>query len=587
MLRLVIIPIFLWLNISYAQDTITTPQANFDDKIKELRNESGIFPVIIDNDTVFSVVEKVNSNSKAEQALLCQKRIIEVLQRDLYYKDSIAVRDSSNYILITYSGNTIVEFSDITANKLNSSKSEISEKYIEKFGNYLDRIQPEVLLEKLWRVLIDIAIYIASLLILKFIYRYVVKWLRKNDHLIYKITTKLKIYRLKEEDKDKAVNNFLKIIKSTYWIIIGLFTYIMVPVILSVFHFTKSIGDKMFGYVLDPFLSFIYQFVDYIPTMIKIVVILFIFRATIKLVNYFFREIENGNIYLAGFYKEWATPTSNIVKIFIYAFLIVIIFPLLPGSGSEVFKGVSMFLGLILSLGSTSVISNALSGLIMTYMRPFKIGDRIEADSVVGIVVQKNLLITRVRTPKNVIITIPNAKILSGHSKNFTTAAERSNLIIHSSITIGYDVDWRIVHKLLIAASKNTAGTIEQSGKEAFVLQKSLDDFYVSYEVNAYISQADKYLSIQSDLFRNILDEFNKAGVEIMSPHYQANRKGEEITTHELIVESENNDTKQDDNTPLDINEKINKKAEEQEKFNKEAEENKNNDKQTGDNTSK
>ncbi len=559
----IILFLLLFLNIlSFSQDTIKTDDIH--QTINNLIDDNEAYPVVINNDTIFNIYESVFLSSKTEYVKTCKNRLNEILLHDIYYQDSIHIKDSLNYIQVAYSGNTIVEFSKITAGKLGASRSKIAEKYKEKIWEYLGRVQPGILWNKLWRVLIYLGIYIVSLLMLRFVFRFIKKWLTTNSDFLYKISTKLKIYRLKEEDKDRVVTNFMKLVKGVYWILIVFFTYIMVPGILKVFYFTRAIGDRMFGYILDPLLSFIHDFIAYIPTMIKIIVVLFIFRFFIKLLNYFFNEIEQGNIQISGFYKEWSTPTSNIIKIFVYAFLLVIIFPLLPGSGSEVFKGVSMFLGLILSLGSTSVISNALSGLIMTYMRPFKIGDRIEADNVIGVVVQKNLLITRVRTPKNVIITIPNAKILSGHSKNFTTAAERNNLIIHSTVTIGYDVDWRIVHKLLVAASKKTSGLITQSGKEAFVLQTSLDDYYVAYEINAYTAQADKYVTIQSNLHSNILDEFNAAGVEIISPHYRANRSGDENTVHSIPDESINKHEEKE--SVMDINEKIAKKQEEIEK---------------------
>ena len=547
-LKLLIISIF-FIQFVYAQDSTDVEDKSIIDKITddtytkdtiiskkeiktigELYRNKKAFPVVIDGDTIFNTFEQGPLTSISDHAKLCRRRLQELLKQDVFYRDSIAVKDSADFFLVTYSGSTIIEFGEKTNTYFHKDPSYIGDTYMKELGDYLEYREPGSLWKKLMKVLIYIAIYIGSFILMKFIYHRIIKWVNANDQIIYTITRKLKIYSIKEEDKLKAVDNFLLLIKWLYWAIIAFYTYMILPTIFSVFYFTKSIGDKMFGYVFDPFMSFIHSFIDYIPNFINIVVILFIFKVFIKAVNFIFSEIERGNINVNGFYTEWAKPTGNIVKLFLYAFLVTIIFPLLPGSGSDVFKGVTMFLGLIFSLGSTSVISNAFSGLVMTYMRPFQIGDRIEADDVTGIVVQKNLLITRVRTPKNVIVTIPNAKILSGHSKNFSTAAERSNLVIHSTITIGYDIDWRTIHKLLIAAAKNTNGLIEQSGKEAFVLQKSLDDFYVAYEINAYTAMADKYVTIQSELHKNILDEFNKANVEIMSPHYRVNRSGEDVT---------------------------------------------------------
>ncbi|TRX66102.1 mechanosensitive ion channel family protein [Carboxylicivirga sp. M1479] len=502
--------------------------------IDSLKTEHAVYPVMIQNDTVFNIYEKIDSKSMRERANLCAVRIKQLLKRDIFSQDSLVHADSLDFILIKYGDLTITEFGQVTANKLNATNAEITKAYKRKVRTYLRKVQPNILKGKIYKAVIYLALFVALIAVVRFIFSFLKKLIIRNDQLIYRLTKVFKAYRLKEEDKQLAVNGFLKVTKWIQVITIVIVVYFMLPATLRIFYYTKKTGDKLFSYFLDPFLEFLHSFISYLPSLIKIIIILLIFRLFMKLVNFFFNEVKQGNIKLSGFYQEWATPTGNIVKFLLYAFLLTILFPLLPGADSQIFKGVTMFLGLLLSLGSTSVIANGLSGIIMTYMRPFKIGDRIEVDTITGIVVQKNLLITRVRTPKNVVVTIPNSKILSGHSQNYTTAAERSNLIIHSTITIGYDVDWRIVHKLLLQASNNTEGIIKQMGKEAFVLQKSLDDYYVAYEVNAYTAQADKYQLIQSELHKNILEEFNKAGVEIMSPHYRANRNGDALTIPEL-----------------------------------------------------
>ena len=558
---LIVILIAFFQTTIYSQDSLSGKRVR--KTIEHLQNDKEIFPVIINGDTIFNVYEKAGSKSKVAQVKRCKRRIEEILSHDFYYRDSLAISDSADFLLVTYGNKTLIEIGDKTARKINVKKATIARHYVARIGDYLDRIQPIVLKEKALEVLKKIAIYAFFLFLIIFVYKQTKRWILRNNNFIVKVFRLLRIHKLDEEDKERATNSVLKVIKWFFGFIIAFYSYLALPLILDVFYYTRASGRKMISYVVDPLTEFLNVFIDYIPTLIKLIIIIFIFRGFLKLVNYFFRELEVGNVTFNGFYKEWAQPTAKLVKLFLYAFLLTIIFPLLPGSGSDVFKGVSMFLGLILSLGSTSVISNALSGLIMTYMRPFKVGDRIEADNVIGVVVQRNLLMTRVRTPKNVIITIPNAKILTGHSKNFTTAAERSNLIIHSTITIGYDVDWRIVHKLLIAAAKKTNGLIEQSGKEAFVLQNSLDDYYVQYEINAYTAQADRYAFIKSELHKNIIDEFNNSSIEILSPKYVASRSGEEKTYHSVPKEEKPEDEKEPE---LDINAKITMKMEQIEK---------------------
>jgi len=257
------------------------------------------------------------------------------------------------------------------------------------------------------------------------------------------------------------------------------------------------------------------------------VIVLFIFFL-IRLLRFLSVQLENGSVVLKGFYSDWAKPTFNILRILLYAFMFVLIFPYLPGSHSPVFQGVSVFLGILFSLGSSSAISNMVAGLVITYMRPFKIGDRVRIGDVTGNVIEKSLLITRIRTIKNEEITVPNSTILNSHTINFSAESSSAGLILHTSVTIGYNAPWRVVHQLLIDAAMATTGVLKD--KTPFVLQTSLDDFFVTYQLNAYTDQPTNQSAIYSGLHQNIQDLFNKAGVEIMSPHYRAQRDGNDST---------------------------------------------------------
>ena len=247
-----------------------------------------------------------------------------------------------------------------------------------------------------------------------------------------------------------------------------------------------------------------------------------------RFVHYLSREIEAGRLKFGGFYPDWAMPTFHIIRFLLYAFMIAMIYPYLPGSRSGVFQGLSVFVGLIVSLGSSTVIGNIIAGLVITYMRPFKLGDRIQLNDTTGNVIEKTPLVTRIRTPKNEVVTIPNSFIMSSHTVNYSSSAREYGLIIHSEVTIGYDAPWRQVHQLLIEAALNTPGVIDDP--RPFVLETSLSDWYPVYQINAYIREADKLAQIYSDLHQNIQDRFNEASVEIMSPHYMAMRDGNEST---------------------------------------------------------
>ncbi|MEG2819890.1 MAG: mechanosensitive ion channel family protein, partial [Muribaculaceae bacterium] len=248
----------------------------------------------------------------------------------------------------------------------------------------------------------------------------------------------------------------------------------------------------------------------------------------IKGIKYLASEIETEHLKISGFYPDWAQPSFQIIRFLMYAFMIAMIYPYLPGSKSGVFQGISIFVGLIVSLGSSTVIGNIIAGMVITYMRPFKIGDRIKLNDTTGNVIEKTPFVTRLRTPKNELVTIPNSFIMSSHTVNYSASARNFGLIIHTEVTIGYDAKWRQVHQLLIDAALST----KDVNKEPlpFVLETALSDNYPVYQINAYISDADKLAIISSDLHQNIQDKFNEAGVEIMSPHYYSHRNGNEST---------------------------------------------------------
>ncbi|MCB0493845.1 MAG: mechanosensitive ion channel, partial [Cyclobacteriaceae bacterium] len=268
---------------------------------------------------------------------------------------------------------------------------------------------------------------------------------------------------------------------------------------------------------------------NYIPNLFTIGVIYLVTKYVVQFIEFMAGEIEKGSLVISGFYPDWAKPTFGIVKVLMYAFMFIVIFPYLPGSDSEIFRGVSVFLGVLFSLGSSTAIGNMVAGLVITYMRPFKIGDRIKIGEVTGLVLEKSTLVTRIRTIKNEDITIPNATILSGHTVNYTTSAKELGLILHTTVTIGYDVPWPKVHDLLIRSAQDAQGILKDEHKKPFVLQTSLDDFYVAYQLNAYTDQPEIMALIYSNLHQQIQDKFAEAGVEIMSPHFGAIRDGNAV----------------------------------------------------------
>jgi small-conductance mechanosensitive channel len=273
---------------------------------------------------------------------------------------------------------------------------------------------------------------------------------------------------------------------------------------------------------------------SYLPNLMVISVIVLITYYLARIVHLIFSQIANGELKLSGFYPDWALPTEKLVRMLIVILALVVCFPYLPGAKSPAFQGVSIFLGVLLSFGSSSAVANAIAGVILTYMRSFLLGDWVEISGSTGEVIEKNLLVTRLLTPKSEVVTIPNATVMSGSVRNFSAEAKKSGVIFHITVSIGYDTPWRTVHGLLTSAASATANVLKEPAP--FVLQSALNDFYVSYELNAYTANPREMLNIYSDLHKNIQDQFNEAGVEICSPHFSALRDGNVIAIPDQYI---------------------------------------------------
>ena len=324
----------------------------------------------------------------------------------------------------------------------------------------------------------------------------------------------------------EIINLAVKLItRST--IVVAIYFYI--TSVFALFTFSQAWADKLVGYVLSPATAAVMAVVNYLPNLFTVIVIILVAYYLVRLVRWFFLEVEKGTIPLPGFYNDWAMPTYKIVRFLAIAFVLVVVFPYLPGSDSPAFQGVSIFIGVLFSLGSSSAIANVVAGVVLTYMRALEPGDRVKIGETTGDVIEKTLLVTRVRTPKNVEISIPNAMVLGNHIINYSASArDGGGLLLHTAVTIGYDVPWRQVHELLIESARRTENLLAEPAP--FVLQTGLSDFYPEYELNAYTNEPNKMAKTYSDLHANIQDVFNDAGVEILSPHYSAMRDGNETT---------------------------------------------------------
>jgi small-conductance mechanosensitive channel len=301
---------------------------------------------------------------------------------------------------------------------------------------------------------------------------------------------------------------------------------VLVTYSFSLFPATEGISVSLLAALWTALKDAIEGLVRYLPRGLFVVVVCGMAYYGLQIARIFFRAVERGDLHLRQFHPETAGITYQLVRVAVIVLVLIIVFPYLPGSHTEAFRGVSIFLGVVISLGSSSAVSNMMAGVVLAYMRPFRVGDRVKIADTLGDVVARGLLVTRLRTIKNVEVTIPNAAILGAQILDYSTLAHGRGLILHTSVTIGYDAPWRRVHELLVQAALATPGILREP--PPFVLQTSLNDYHVSYEINAYTDRPNDMVQIYSDLHANIQDQFNAAGVEILSPAYHALRDGNE-----------------------------------------------------------
>jgi len=295
--------------------------------------------------------------------------------------------------------------------------------------------------------------------------------------------------------------------------------YVYFSSVLALFPWTRGLANNLTSFLLDPLRTLGLGFLKAVPKLIFLLVIYLITRYLLKLVRLFFASVDDGSVVLPEFEADWAWPTYRLVRLLLLGLALIVAYPYIPGSETEAFKGLSIFVGIIFSLGSSSLIGNLIAGYSMTYRRAFRIGDRVKIGEHLGDVEQMRLLVTHLRTPKNEEVVIPNSSILGGDVVNFSTLAHQHGLILHTTVGIGYETPWRQVEAMLLEAAARTPGLLREP--QPFVRQKSLGDFCVTYEINAYCSNPQEMFLLYTELHRNILDLFNEYGVQIMTPAYE------------------------------------------------------------------
>lgn len=512
---------------AYAADSLKL--AGQKQRIDSLRQEVTGVPVVVEGDTLFYFYAKRGGHTPQQRAENVAADIAELGKLLNLQPDSVYVESSDIVTDVMYKGKVLVSFTDMDGLWENCTRDQLAaDKRLVIMEKLHQMKESHGLLQLGKRIVYFILVLVGQYLLFR-----VTNWLfRKLKLRIVRLrNTRLKPFSIQDYellDTLKQVKLLVFLASLVRYVIMFLQLLLTVPLLFSIFPQTKDLAYQLFSYIWNPVKSIFIGVVDYIPNLFTIFIIYMAVKYLVRLFRYLADEVQSERLKLRGFYPDWAIPTYHIIRFLLYAFMLAMIYPYLPGSNSGVFQGISVFVGLIVSLGSSTVIGNIIAGLVITYMRPFKIGDRIKLNDTTGNVVEKTPLVTRIRTPKNEVVTIPNSFVMSSHTVNFSQSAREYGLIIHSEVSIGYDVPWRTVNKLLVEAALNTPGVVDDP--RPFVLSTSLSDWYPVYQVNAYIKDADRLAEIYSDLHQNIQDRFNEAGVEIMSPHYMAVRDGNAST---------------------------------------------------------
>jgi small-conductance mechanosensitive channel len=485
-------------------------------------------PVELEGKTLFRVRINYKMFTAEQRAQKISEEILNLAQDPTFNPDTITVKDHGISSDVMAGDKIIVPVWAFAAKLEGRPAEELARDYAEKIRQAIAAYQKE---HSLTNLLIGIAKTVVAFLILVALIMLVNRGVRRLDRAIL-ATQKIHSVKLEEVEfftADRLKSMVVSSVKVLRFFVILFLFYAYLHLGLSFFPATQQFALKFYHNLLTAFSIIGNAIWDQIPSLAFLAVLYFIARYSLKTLWFFFNQVITGKVTVAGLDAEVAPITYRIFKILLIIFFLVVAYPYIPGSDSPAFKGISIFLGVLFSLGSSSAIANLIAGIALTYQRSFRIGDVIKVGEATGVVLERRLNVTRIKTWKNEIVSIANNTILNSYVNNFSQQVRQGyGLILHTTVTIGYDAPWETVHALLIQAAKATEHILPTP--PPFVLQTGLNDFYVSYEINAYTDIPELIPRIYSDLHQNIQDKFNAGGVEIMSPHYTNLRDGNPTT---------------------------------------------------------
>ena len=481
--------------------------------------ESERAAVKLDGEVLFQV-RGIAAYPAEERAKTISKRIAAIAADPSVATESLRLLDTEDKTRIMAGDSLVAAFVDADAAAEGVSRKLIAERALIRIGaaiaSYRNNRSPRVLLFNTLYALGATVLLAIVLFVIRGVFRKLDAVAERRFNFRIEAFEAQSHQLVQARQLRKALHGILKGLYVSALLVLG---YIYLHLVLGLYPWTRPLTGRLLPIFLDPLEAMGMGFLESLPGMVFVAVLVIVTRYILRLTRLYFEGIDRGTVTLARFDREWALPTYKIARFLIIAFAVVVAYPYIPGSSSEAFKGVSIFLGVVFSLGSSSVIANMMAGYTMIYRRAFKVGDRISIDNLTGDVTETRLMVTHLRTIKNEEIVVPNSTIINSHVINYSTLAGTRGLILHTTVGIGYETPWRQVEAMLRLAAERTPGLLKEPAP--FILQKSLGDFAVTYELNAYCDDPQRIALLYTAMHQSILDVFNEHGVQIMTPAYE------------------------------------------------------------------
>src|SRR5690554_2437006 len=488
-------------------------------EVEKLRQNIEGVPVVFYGDTLFSIYSSLGPYDARTRVEKLQESLVLLYEMPFFFPDSITVRDSNGFLNITYQKDILSGITITDALWANTTPEELAEIQANAIKDSIVKHRQQNSWKNNMLRIVELLIIIGlAALIVWVINRFfrLIKNIFLTDKNRFLNGIKIRNYELIKKERIIAfISRALSVIKII--LLLVLFATV-IPLVFSVFPSTQNWSEVIREWISDPIKRICISFLNYLPKLITIVIILIIVRYVLRMMRFFALEIERGALTIKGFYPEWAKPTYSLARFVLLMFTLVVVFPYLPGSDSMAFKGVSVFLGVLISIGSSSAVANAVAGLVITYMLPFQPGDWIKTGDTIGIVIEKNALVTRLRTINNEDVSVPNSSVLSGATINYSSLGRTEGLVITAKIKVRYEYPHNLIEELLLQAAQRTKDISEKP--YSYVFQLSLGEINVEYELNAFTFAPENMYFIKSDLIKNIQNEFRQAKIEIQSFQY-------------------------------------------------------------------